>query len=199
MGNSLNIGVADRATALDGRPVIIDVANNDFVRIEFQAGEVMMGLPTNFDLPIRSQGTCSTRGPEGTFTITRVTEPSNGVSSINSNPGGVDTITYSPVLGFVGEDTFSYQFVTGPDGLVFVGPFLGVVSSEDLSNEVLVTVTVGEITAPANFLGTSNQQIGTDQALAFVNGAFDVPGQSAALAGTSQAVANGFFAGLANP
>jgi surface protein len=185
-GNAMNIGVADVANTLDSRPVSIDVASNDFVRVESAPSQMMMGIPgMSSDLPIRP------RGPGGTFTITRgITTPSNGVFSINTNPDGVDTITYSPNPGYAGEDTFGYLFDTGADD------DFEPMSTDEPSDEVLVTVTVGAITAPANFLGTSNQQISTEQALDFVNGPFNdlfpgLRGQSpaeAAVAASSTAV-----------
>jgi hypothetical protein len=145
----MNVGVPDFENTLDGRPVFIDVGKNDFISIV--AGN-RVTPSSGFDL----------------FEISGTTTPSNGVVTINKNRSGFDTITYSPNLGFSGKDTFSYLFRTKAQGSG---------SNSDTgvkpeSTATLVTVTVGAITPPANFLGTFNQEISTVQALDFVNGPF---------------------------
>jgi hypothetical protein len=153
MSTRLNIGKADVANTLDSRPVLIDVGNNDFISIVRQ-GSTIFTPSSDFVL----------------FEIQPGITASNGVVKINKNASGFDTITYSPNLGFVGKDTFSYLFRTRDksDG----GSNNSDTSVGRISDPALVTVTVGAITAPANFLGTSNQQISTMQALDLVNGPF---------------------------
>jgi hypothetical protein len=148
-GTIFNVGVLDVANTLDGRPVLIDVGKNDFISI------------------VRQGSTTSTPSSDfNRFEIQPGITASNGVVKINKNASGFDTITYSPNLGFVGKDTFSYLFRTRR------GSGISDTGVTAFSDATLVTVTVGAITAPANFLGTSNQPISTMQALDLVNGPF---------------------------
>jgi hypothetical protein len=150
-----NVGVLDVANTLDNRPVLIDVGKNDFISI------VVVNKPT--------VSTATPPTPSSDFDLFEI-QPgitaSNGLVKINKNPSGFDTITYSPNLGFVGKDTFSYLFRTRR------GSGISDTGVTAFSDATLVTVTVGAITAPANFLGTSNQPISTMQALDLVNGPF---------------------------
>jgi hypothetical protein len=165
-----NIGVPDVANTLENRPVDIDVGNNDFIRITNQNGVTVRTVtPFDFDQ----------------FEISPGITASNGVVTINKNPSGFDTITYSPNQGFSGEDTFSYLFRTAaPKAFTRTGVVR-------MSDATLVTVTVGKITPPENFLGTFNQEISTEQAFDLVNAPFtdQFPGlrggQSAAEAGVA--------------
>lgn len=52
--------------------------------------------------------------PDGdTISVIEVTTPTNGTATINSD----GTITYKPVTGFTGDDTFSYTIVDGDGGV----------------------------------------------------------------------------------
>jgi hypothetical protein len=222
MGNAMNIGFADFATTLEGQPVIIDVANNDFLRfvdsstdrfLQFPfipSGISMVGDLAFLDLFIRPQGPAKLDLAQAissafgcgsfVFEITPgTTPPRNGMFSITKNTDGVDTITYLPNPDFNGVDTFSYQFV--------IDAFVPEFTAGKISTDVLVTVKVGTVRVgavstgtPASFITIPNE-LSTEQAIAIVNGPFNIPAlraQSAASTANSQAVANGFFASLFN-
>jgi hypothetical protein len=188
----LNVAVADSATTLEGTPVTIDVASNDFVT------DVNQVSSTTIEANLAAGGDII----DYIIIILGITAQ-NGVAVRNVVPNGIDTITYTPNVGFTGTDTFTYAFVTPANTI-----------TRQTSNQVTVTVTVGKIPAPvapitvgavstgtpASFISFPNE-ISTETAIAIVNGPFNIPalrGQSAASTATSQAVANGFFARLAN-
>lgn len=86
-----------------------------------------------------------------TLTVTAVTQPANGIVSINS---GDTTLNYAPTVGFVGNDTFTY---TLSDGSV-----LNAIGS--------VAITVNDVnTTPVNTL-PGPQTTSEDSPLIFVAG-----------------------------
>jgi hypothetical protein len=126
------VAVADAVETIVGVPVTIPVLANDTIN----------------DIAVAPAAVTVTRLP--------ASGPLNGTALVNAN----NTVTYTPAAGFVGTDTFTYQFAETAAGGV-------------TSNNAIVTITV---TPPLDIIVLKKARVDLAKLAIEVEGTDNVPG-----------------------